>query len=134
VKSSFPSWFATAFRTLPKSESTFRAKLAQGMRKTSSWASEIEVRLLQMKLGKLALVVLNTVPKKIKFKKRAIYVLNIGEAHYNAILVTAKKIEKTAKECKEDKVYNETTKRCVSRTSCKGYETLVRNYEKMLNI
>lgn len=135
ITSSFPAWFVAAFRKLPKTENVFRDKFAEGVRKVTSWASEIEVRLLKLAIerdGKYELVILNTPPTSTtRFKKRGVYVLNLGEAHYNAVLISTSKA-KVTKECKQDQIYNEKTRRCVSRKSCKGYELLVKHYEKLL--
>lgn len=133
LSSSFPSWFRAAFKTLPKSEGTFREKFAAGVRDKSSWASEIEVRILRDHFerdGKYQLVILNKRPSpRMKLNKRTIYVLNIGELHYNAVLPSSKvKEEDSEASCPPQKVMNPETKRCVSRESCKGYEILLKEH------
>jgi len=143
LASSFPAWFAKAFKKLPQSEEAFVAKFAAGVLRTSSWASEIEVRIIQERLRKFKLVILNSKPsKKYVIEDNTIYLLNLGEAHYNALVVYMKdEVDKTdakdkqkQKDCGNDKIYNEKTKRCVKRTSCKGYELTSKAYAKILGI
>lgn len=90
ILESFPSWFVRAFRNFPSNEREFRKVLCQHISKIQSWVSEIEVRLTQEyfeKTHNMKIVILNSVPKhNMTFKKRTIYLLNISEYHYNAIL------------------------------------------------
>lgn len=120
VASSFPSWFASTFRSLPPSEETFRDKFAKKILKKTSWVSEIEVTLIRKMIhvrSNWRLVILNSKPtEKWTPKPNEIYVLNLNETHYNAILVIKEK------QCASDKIFNKDTNRCVSKTSCKGYE------------
>lgn len=140
ARSTFPQWFMRAFPSIPSSERQFRERLSEEIRKMSSWAGEIEYRLLRdvlKKKLKMHLIVLNSSPRTMKvFKKNALYLINRGEAHYNALLVdfvdegSAKK-EKKEKRCTAQQVYNPVTRRCVSRDSCTGYKVIADRVREM---
>jgi hypothetical protein len=137
LESSFPKWFVTRFkRSLPASESIFRKQYAKGILEKSNWVSEIEVRLLSLymkKNYKLNIKVYNKPPRRIN-KTNTISVLNKGEYHYNAIISVDTPTQHTPKtpqspktkpkECPSTHIRNPKTNRCVSRTSCKGYEVI----------
>jgi hypothetical protein len=151
LESSFPKWFVTRFkRSLPASELIFRKQYAKGILEKSNWVSEIEVRLLSLymkKNYKLNIKVYNKPPPPRRINKpNTISVLNKGEYHYNAIISvdtptqhtpktpqtptpkpTTKQTPKPttkSKECPSSHIRNPKTNRCVSRTSCKGYEVI----------
>ena len=135
TRTTFPGWFTREFVKIPRSESEFRERYAAGIEKISSWAGEIEYRLLSellYKRLKIRLVVFNSPPKSTRlFKKNCLYLLNRGEAHYNAIIIewaekeAKKPIDKT-KVCRANQILNPATKRCVLRESCTGYKVLVK--------
>lgn len=137
VHSSFPAWFTSSFSTLPKTEQEFRTKFARGVAVKSNWVSEIEVAIVAKILYELKyhLHIFNNVPSKdFAFKHNAIYLLNRGEVHYNVLIVDdndygskdrdikKQKAKEKEKICKDGTILNPETKRCVSQTSCKGYE------------
>jgi hypothetical protein len=130
VLKSFPHWFIQAFgEGLPASESEFRATVARAARAMSSWVAEMEVHIVQdllWEMVKVKLVVLNSYPSPMtyKFDKDALYVINIKEEHYRAIMVLKDK-KKKLKACPDDQLMNPYTARCVKRESCKGYELTV---------
>lgn len=149
LNSSFPTWFQHAFQKLPKSERNFRKKFATGIRSMDSWASEIDIRIISKYLSKdlhMDLMILNNIPSsKQTFKPNAVYLLNRSELHYNAIIPKANrrpipirpspntsrpKTSKSSAECKPTHILNPKTKRCVKKTSCKGYEVLANQYYK----
>jgi hypothetical protein len=137
MTTSFPTWFVSTFKKLPSSEQEFRKEFAQGMVNMSSWASEIEVRIVNDFLKremKMPLVIFNSPPRpEYAFKKNTMYLLNKNELHYNAIIVTMEQkphVKVTIIHgCKESQVLNPATGRCVSKTSCKGYEVRLRTLE-----
>ena len=46
LDSSFPSWFARAFRRLPKTKVEFRERLAKRLIETGAWAFEFDIRVI----------------------------------------------------------------------------------------
>lgn len=129
ITSSFPSWFVKSFKKLPETEQEFRATIAKKVLHNSNWVNEIEVRIAQYlikKQSKWRLEVIHNKPDKKTWNPSAntIYVLNLREAHYNAIILT-----KNIKTCASGKVLNQDTNRCISNASCKGYEIM---YKQLL--
>jgi hypothetical protein len=123
----FPTWFSKAFKKIPKSEDAFRLKIAECILEMGSWASEIEISIIKdMVLSKLKteIIVLNSVAtaNATEFNPKFIYLLNIDEVHYNAIIPKKKIIKKkqsavdTTKKCEAHKILNPPTKRCVLRS------------------
>uniref|UniRef100_A0A6C0BF96 OTU domain-containing protein n=1 Tax=viral metagenome TaxID=1070528 RepID=A0A6C0BF96_9ZZZZ len=124
IQTSFPTWFVSSFSYLPKTEWDFRKKFAQGVLVKSHWVSEIEVAIVAKMISELKynLQIFNKLPRKdFVFEPRGLYLLNRNEVHYNAIIVDNTK-EKKEKKCNEGQILNPKTRRCVSQTSCKGYE------------
>ena len=132
LKSSFPRWFQTRFKTLPPNLSDFKKQFAEGVTQMSNWASEIDVRitkeLVRSRLGGLELVIMNqNPPKDFKPQRKTLYLINKNEVHYNA-LVSLKQVTKspqqpttTPKRCDPaTKILNPKSNRCVLKTSCTG--------------
>jgi len=147
INSSFPTWFTRSFTTLPKTQDAFRKELAKAVLVKSHWVSQIEVTIMKEILKKelsINLVIFHGSPlKTYKFHKNAVYLINRGEVHYNALVTEISsnsskkpkkpkkpkqlKMVKSKKECPATHVLNPASNRCVSRTSCKGYEVLVKS-------
>lgn len=85
----FPSWMRKEFKIKPQSEKIFRKTIAERVLKNSTWVSEIEVNIVKDTLkycigSGLNIIILNTPPNKyFKPKFKTLYILNIGEVHYN---------------------------------------------------
>lgn len=131
LKTSFPSWFVAMFRTLPKTEQVFRNKFANGILSKSNWVSEIEVtivaKMLQETKFYLHIFTGKSLPnKRFAFAPKGLYLLNLNEVHYNAIIPDLS----SNKVCMEGKILNPVTYRCVLQTSCKGYEVFYNNNMK----
>lgn len=93
MMNAFPCWFVTSFRNFPSTEREFRRVLSSHIKKFQSWVSEIEVRLTQEYFSKnhnIKIVILNSIPNNLRFRKNTIYLLNIGENHYNSIIKNEK--------------------------------------------
>ena len=129
---SFPSWWKRTFKITKwkqMKEEEFRSTIAEEVLKKANWVSEMEVTIIKgiiKRRAKIELKVLNDkIPKTLQ--KDVIYVLNLDEVHYNAVVprvVTPKKCEESSK------LMNPETKRCVGKTSCKGYEVLYNTERK----
>lgn len=134
MTSSFPSWIVREFKQLPKTEASFRKAFAQGVLSMSAWASEIEVRIVNEILKKelkSRLGVFNSPPRSsFQFKKNVLYLINRDELHYNAIVIEDKDLKEKRTDCSEDQIRNPDSNRCVSRSSCKGWEVRARASEK----
>jgi hypothetical protein len=125
IQTSFPPWFVSSFSYLPKTEWDFRKKFAQGVLEKSHWVSEIEVAIVSKMISELKynLHIFNRLPRKdFAFEPRGLYLLNRNEVHYNAIIVDYSKASPLPKKCNNGYILNPKTHRCVSNTSCKGYE------------
>lgn len=102
----YPQWFQNHFAKLPKSFTLFSKRLAKQVVRKSSWVSEIEVRMILQILHNVPIIILNSPPKrKDQLDCKTMYLLNLGESHYNYIL---------CREC-NPKILNPQTKRCVKR-------------------
>jgi len=88
VLESMPSWFQKEFKKKPKKEDIFRKAFVKRIKDKKSWASETDIRVFTHIFNKcvddFSLVILNTEPdKKFKPSKKTLYLVNIGEVHYN---------------------------------------------------
>lgn len=135
IKSSFPRWFQSRFKTMPSTSKDFKTSFAEGVTYMSHWASEIEVRITQYilrdRIG-MELQVLNHLPAANDFKPKpkTLYVINRDEIHYNALVVSAKaktskpKPQPKIKQCDAQKILNPKSNRCVLKTSCTGLRVI----------
>ena len=133
VLDAFPRWFEEEFESLPTKENIFRNKFAKGMRKLSNWACQIDISLTQQifsqQLG-INIHIFNQKPAQTyRFKRDTIYILNLDEAHYNAIIPNTKHKVTEVKYCKEDKILNPLTGRCVLRKGCTGLRVIVQKHK-----
>jgi hypothetical protein len=140
----YPEWFVKLLDTIPENVQDFRLQYSQAILKKSSWISELEILLLQhlftTRLKTKIHIFANKAPsKKFKFELNTIYLYNLNEVHYNAVLPNLKtkqnrqttSIQQTSlksKVCPDNKILNSKTNRCVLKTSCKGYELIAKFY------
>lgn len=108
-----PSWFVRKFPEQPKNEREFRKIVATNILKVTSWASEIDIpifmRVLNKSLkGAISIEVVYDVPPKNKWNKNKLYLLNLGERHYNYI------VDSKVKQCSSKKIRNPLSRRCVN--------------------
>jgi len=93
VLESLPSWLQKEFPSKPESLKAFRTVIAKRIAHMKSWASEIDIRLFTLLFEKCLkgykLFIFNGVPKQSSFKpeKNTLYLINIGEVHYNYIVL-----------------------------------------------
>lgn len=128
VLDAFPSWFEDEFETLPATETAFRKEIAKAVRVLSNWASQVDITLIQQifsqQLG-INVHIFNKKPSETyRFKSDTIYLLNLDETHYNAIIPNLKKQPKVV-ECEPAKILNPLTGRCVLRSGCTGLRVIV---------
>jgi hypothetical protein len=145
LEESFPTWFVRSFRRLPATEGAFREKLAKKLTETGSWASEFDITIVKhiLKELKKKLVIFNDRPPKSSYAfdkaRNTLYLLNKHEVHYNAIIpqVTKKgdaQSKSSKSPCAQHKLRNPNTGRCVSKTSCKGWEIRAKQLEGARNV
>ena len=131
--------------------SKFREEIAEEVLKKNNWVSEMEVEIVKNILKRRAdidLRVLNSqLPKTLP--KDVIYVMNIDEIHYNAVVRKSRVVNSVSSNgsssdssgkkntikskrvlCDKNKILNPKTNRCVSKTSCKGFEVMYYEMQK----
>lgn len=132
LESSFPDWFVEEFKTLPAKETTFRNKIEKAVKDLTNWAGQLEITLTQQLFSQLVGIHIHIFNHKpaanYRFKKDTIYLLNVREVHYNAIIPATKK-SISVKSCPEGKIINPLSGRCVLKSSCIGLKVLVQTYD-----
>lgn len=109
-----PSWFSRLFPKQPSDENAFRTKIARAVMRTTAWASEIDIPIVTYLFRKcfrdhVRFVILNTIPKRFTPLANTLYVVNIGEAHYNYLVPR----QTTKRVCDSTEIRNPQTRRCV---------------------
>lgn len=114
-----PSWFVRRFPNRPSNENSFREQIAAAILKKTSWASEIDIPIMIAILrkcfrNKLDVAVINErndtpsgLPKGFKMDKGKLYLLNLGETHYNYV------VNSRLTPCSKYQIRNPTSLRCV---------------------
>lgn len=89
ILEAYPSWFQRAFKRVPRKVEDFVEILASKISHKHNWVSEIEVRVVLHVLHRasIPIEILNKVPSTTRHKRTdTMYLLNLGEAHYNYLL------------------------------------------------
>lgn len=93
ITDAFPDWFQRKFHKMPSTLQEFRNIYSTEILKKTNWAFQPDIELTRAFLKKcsnLRLEIINNrVPKKYSFQHNTLYVLNLNENHYNAVLVKA---------------------------------------------
>jgi hypothetical protein len=105
VLNAFPDWFERAFRNFKDDESRkrFRNTFSDSIKKVNNWVTEIEIEIIKnvlMEAGIVVIVINNNVKRNFVFEPDTIYVLNIGEYHYNSILPKLERVTHVVKQMK----------------------------------
>lgn len=113
ILNGMPSWFVRLHPNRPRDEDVFRENVATSVRRINAWASQVDIPIFMTIFNKcfkrhVTLTILNDIPAKMLMRKNTLFVLNLGEAHYNYI------IYKRVHECDHMKFRNPSTSRCIN--------------------